>query len=118
MASMSCPHGDNGVCTVPQRTAVITQGGVEVRSRGAVEEEFPQFDVSEARLVPVPTDDDADMEGLLRSESAGATRAAEGALIEALEREAMTTGLVVHCSCGHTFIAEVPTAGATAASTA
>ncbi len=117
MASIPCPTGDKGICSIPSHTLVVRAHEVMVRSRAEVESAFPAIDLDHAELVPV---------GLHSSiPDLGAMFRADEVDRSALERFAGTVGeelakavhhdanheatkVLVYCTpCGHIFKVEV-----------
>jgi hypothetical protein len=106
MASVPCPHKDKGICTIPSRTAVIHDGQVLFRTRDEVEAEFGELDLR-GELVPVARA--REVVGMTAGEGADEGVLDDEVLRDALERADfdvanVTSGVIVYCSCGHTFM--------------
>lgn len=119
METVQCLQNDGGVCTIPDRAVVVTRSDVMIRSRDEIAAEFPDFDVTNARLTPLPFEgshadfleavepqaSDGESEGnLLIKEPEVGLRAH---LLDTLAESDAAAALVVVCSCGHRFMADV-----------
>ena len=107
MRSVPCPAGDKGLCTIPDRTAVVEQGTVSVKSRADIESSYPNLDLDKASLIRLeaPVDDGSLIETVDEG-GAQAERIADFAA-SALRESGAEAAVVVNCSCGHCYMAEV-----------
>jgi hypothetical protein len=107
LETVPCPQGDKGICTIPDRTAVVKGGVVSIQSREAIESSLPELDLDTATMRPLqaPFDNEDLIEAIDRVSSAVEPDA--GFAAAALERPDSATAIVVVCSCNHTYIVDV-----------
>jgi hypothetical protein len=116
MQTVPCPMKDKGICSIPDRTVIASQGSVSIVSRDYVERLFPDLDLDRADLRPLNFTgsyedllEAADSLDVIQDEDAGGTlavapeneRAEE--LSRALQDAGVTDGVIVNCSCGHQY---------------
>jgi hypothetical protein len=107
MHTVDCPNRDKGICTIPDRTAVVVDGAVSVHSRQEIESALPQIDLNTANLrrIETPIDGGALIQGV---EHVGNMAVATATLPQILENSEGKASIVVTCSCGHHFVVEAP----------
>src|SRR5207247_4051457 len=98
--SVPCPQGD-GTCTVPDPAVVVTDGQLAVVGGDEVERMFPAIDLDTNQLRPLPVEQSHD--DLLRLAEVGDERAT-GAANEILRAIPGSSGVIVHCTCGHLYV--------------
>jgi len=103
METVPCPEQDKGICTIPDRTAVIVDGAVSVHSREEIESILPGLDLNSANLrrIEEPIEGDA----LVRAvDHVGNMAVASASLAQLVDRTDSKVSIVINCSCGDTFI--------------
>jgi hypothetical protein len=108
MRSVPCPNNakDNGICTIPDETVVVTADEIAVRSREQVEAAFPDLELDVVDLTPVDVLAGPEELALaLTEEAESATQRVGRALMARIAASPASEGVLVHCTCGETFIA-------------
>jgi len=106
MTSVPCPNQDKGICTIPDRTAVIVNGAVSVHSREEVESVLPDLDLNTATLRRLETPIEGS-ELIHAVDHIGGMAVASADLAQMVERTEDKVSIVVNCSCGHLFSVDV-----------
>jgi hypothetical protein len=114
MQTVPCPMEDKGICSIPDRTVVASQGSVRIVSRDDVEGFSPDLDLDGADLRRINFD--GSYEDLLEAAEALTTAPETDTdetlaiapvkaekLIRALQEAGVTEGVIVNCSCGHIY---------------
>jgi hypothetical protein len=107
MKTVKCPQGDKGLCTIPDRTAMITADALRPISREELTERYPQLDLVAGDLARVDADPGA-VRDVLGSPGDSRAASVHAALRSAFARTPGSTSLVVYCTCGHVYIADAP----------
>src|ERR1044072_6830534 len=108
MATVDCPQGDKGLCEVPDTTAVIKGGAISIHSRSELEEMHGPLNLDPDKLTEINLDmTPTQLSDALQYSSMATEPQPE--LVTAIRSNAPEgTGVVVNCSCGHYYIAELP----------
>ena len=123
MNTVPCPNGDGGICTIPDTTALLSEGRIDVVHREDVLAQHPRVEqmVDEARLVRVHAEPDevtAALElavGQVSEEGGTMSLSRAKSLREVSPRVALAVqtafaaapgsgGVLVNCSCKHVFV--------------
>jgi hypothetical protein len=107
METVPCPQEDHGICTIPDKTAVVKGGVVSVHVREEIEASFPELNLRDISLrrVAVPVEE----EMLIRTidQVGSVVERNQGLATAVLEDRAVPTAIYVSCSCGHWFVADL-----------
>jgi hypothetical protein len=101
--NVDCPNKDGGICTIPEKAVVVTAQRVTLMSPAELERAFPDFDVRQANLRPFNFEGSDDE---LAQSAVGAGDVSES-LMEGVRESPSSASVIVLCSCGHRFIADV-----------
>jgi hypothetical protein len=112
MESVPCPMEDKGICTIPDKTAVVEDGVFSIRSRSEIEESNPDLDLSSSSLRPLRTSFDParlreTLEALDPGESDVAFAPDPEFATQLLEQAGAKTTVVVNCTCGHPYVLDI-----------
>jgi hypothetical protein len=112
MKTAPCPHGDKGICTIPDSAIVVRQGRLQVAPSELVTRHLPDFAIDGAQLRRLDFAgthaDIAEVADSLEARDATVVLSSPAALqLESAIRESgVANGVIVTCSCGDVFIAE------------
>jgi hypothetical protein len=103
--TIPCPNHDKGICTIPDRTAVVIDGAVSVHSRDEIERALPglTLETSNVRRIDKPIDTETFVDTV---DQVGGMAVAPASLEEMVAQTTAKVSIVVECSCGHTFIVD------------
>jgi hypothetical protein len=117
VTSVSCPQGDGGLCAVPDPAVMVADGEFSLVGAKAVRLLYPDIDSREPERIHLTESVDyrelvQNVARILAPEPAVAgfgeaddhQRQAGARMLEAVASAVgSTSGILVHCSCGHLF---------------
>jgi hypothetical protein len=109
LKSVPCPKQDHGICTIPDKTAVVKGGVMSIQSRAEIETALPDLDLETATLRPLRAA--VDHENLIEAMDAVGTAVQQDQrfatdFLTSFDSEG-GTAVVVRCSCGDTYVVDV-----------